>query len=420
MKNLSQLRKEKLIQKILGIDSFSKGLSEFVGGIFSVLQEEVAFHVGWFFLVDSATLKRVENSLQFWADSSSETETGPLFLDDGLFPSVHDFDQQGIVLLRGEEWWSNAQFSHHALYQKTLKPEKLFFSLIALVFDAEKKCLGYFVLWKKRSKRRFSDKEMILISGVLPAIGLALKDHLSKKVTQAGGLSSGMEPRLLGPLEKVSGIGEEELYSLIRRRAQPGILILDHVGNVLYLNHDGKVFLKGLTAKSRSFGLSGDGKGSRDNDHDEHKKAKGVVLPEIVSQLYTHFSKMIRLRGEESGTAMPTVNRICIHDGMVYLLRALLLQQPQNAQEQSHFMILIEKVSQGVRMDQIDWSIKLTPRESEVVQLLLEGKTNKEVAVCIDIGEYTVKDHIKRIMKKLEVSTRAGIVAKVLQHHFPS
>lgn len=222
------------------------------------------------------------------------------------------------------------------------------------------------------------------------------------------------EARLFDRIERIDGIEEEELYSLIRRRAQPGILILNQERTVLYLNHDARCFLEGLMSKSRT-SRSKEKKSSVD-----FNQGSKPPLPEIVCQLYDHFGKMIALRLGETEGVIPTVNRICIHEGMVYLLRALLLQAQDLSEAHNDFMILIEKVSQGVRVDQINWTEKLTPRETEVVHLLLEGKTNKEVAVCIDIGEYTVKDHIKRIMKKLEVSTRAGIVAKVLQHHFPA
>jgi DNA-binding NarL/FixJ family response regulator len=80
-------------------------------------------------------------------------------------------------------------------------------------------------------------------------------------------------------------------------------------------------------------------------------------------------------------------------------------------------MLLIERVSEGVRIEDVRDLINLTQREQIVVQLLSEGKTNKEIAVYMAIGEYTVKDHVKKIMKKLNVTTRAGIVAKILQSY---
>ncbi|HLG22960.1 MAG TPA: helix-turn-helix transcriptional regulator, partial [Candidatus Manganitrophaceae bacterium] len=146
-------------------------------------------------------------------------------------------------------------------------------------------------------------------------------------------------------------------------------------------------------------------------------------LPRIVHQLHLQFKGLLQANTEPEGSAgasSPTVNRVCIHDGVVYLFRALPLLQQEEHPRVAHILILIEKVSQNVRVDQIAELTKLTQREKGVAQLLLEGKTNKEIAVSMQIGEYTVKDHMKRIMKKLKVSTRAAIVAKILQRSLPS
>jgi two-component system response regulator NreC len=45
----------------------------------------------------------------------------------------------------------------------------------------------------------------------------------------------------------------------------------------------------------------------------------------------------------------------------------------------------------------------LTSREREVLQMLAEGKTNKEIAVVLDLSVYTVEAHRGRIMEKLNV-----------------
>ena len=52
----------------------------------------------------------------------------------------------------------------------------------------------------------------------------------------------------------------------------------------------------------------------------------------------------------------------------------------------------------------------LTPREREVLQLVAEGKLNKQVAVTLGIAERTVEAHRASIMKKLCLSDRAGLV----------
>ncbi|MGH7958985.1 MAG: response regulator transcription factor, partial [Opitutaceae bacterium] len=48
----------------------------------------------------------------------------------------------------------------------------------------------------------------------------------------------------------------------------------------------------------------------------------------------------------------------------------------------------------------------LTPRESEVLIWVAQGKTNPEVAAILGIRPYTVRTHLERIFVKLGVETR--------------
>jgi DNA-binding NarL/FixJ family response regulator len=52
----------------------------------------------------------------------------------------------------------------------------------------------------------------------------------------------------------------------------------------------------------------------------------------------------------------------------------------------------------------------LTDREKEIFQLLAEGKSNKEVAVTLDLSTSTVETHRTRIMQKLDLHSSAEIV----------
>jgi two-component system, NarL family, response regulator NreC len=52
----------------------------------------------------------------------------------------------------------------------------------------------------------------------------------------------------------------------------------------------------------------------------------------------------------------------------------------------------------------------LTAREKEVLQLLAEGKTNKEVAQLLDVSPYTVESHRTNLMQKLGIHNTAEIV----------
>jgi RNA polymerase sigma factor (sigma-70 family) len=52
----------------------------------------------------------------------------------------------------------------------------------------------------------------------------------------------------------------------------------------------------------------------------------------------------------------------------------------------------------------------LTSREKEVLQLLAEGKTNKEVAAILNVSPYTVESHRTNLMQKLNLHNTAEIV----------
>ncbi|MFQ4135152.1 helix-turn-helix transcriptional regulator [Nodosilinea sp. PGN35] len=55
----------------------------------------------------------------------------------------------------------------------------------------------------------------------------------------------------------------------------------------------------------------------------------------------------------------------------------------------------------------------LTPREAEIVELVAQGLTNKEIGAALWITENSVKQALKRIFRKLNVSSRAEMVAKL-------
>jgi DNA-binding CsgD family transcriptional regulator len=52
---------------------------------------------------------------------------------------------------------------------------------------------------------------------------------------------------------------------------------------------------------------------------------------------------------------------------------------------------------------------EFSPRQKEVIELMLMGKTNKEIAIALDIGETTVKTHANDIYQKAGVSGRFAL-----------
>ncbi len=59
----------------------------------------------------------------------------------------------------------------------------------------------------------------------------------------------------------------------------------------------------------------------------------------------------------------------------------------------------------------------LTDRETEILQLILEGKSNQEIGQALYITIGTVKTHIHSIFGKLEVSRRAQLLSRFVNHN---
>lgn len=60
-------------------------------------------------------------------------------------------------------------------------------------------------------------------------------------------------------------------------------------------------------------------------------------------------------------------------------------------------------------------SLGLTQRESEVLELMVAGMSNRAIASELVLGAETVKSHIRTIYRKLDVNDRAGAVAAALR-----
>src|SRR5262245_10309213 len=56
----------------------------------------------------------------------------------------------------------------------------------------------------------------------------------------------------------------------------------------------------------------------------------------------------------------------------------------------------------------------LSPREQQVLRLVAEGKTSKEIAVMLDLGLQTVRTYRKTLMKKIGVTNIAGLTQVAL------
>lgn len=59
----------------------------------------------------------------------------------------------------------------------------------------------------------------------------------------------------------------------------------------------------------------------------------------------------------------------------------------------------------------------LTPRENEILQLLVGGQSKKKIADQMFLSYHTINAHIRNIYSKLQVNTRSGAVSKAYKEH---
>jgi DNA-binding NarL/FixJ family response regulator len=70
-----------------------------------------------------------------------------------------------------------------------------------------------------------------------------------------------------------------------------------------------------------------------------------------------------------------------------------------------------EECSEDVRLSPSD--LGLTERQTEVLALLREGKSNKAIARILGLAETTVKNHITAVLKALNVTSRTEAVVAI-------
>jgi NarL family two-component system response regulator LiaR len=80
---------------------------------------------------------------------------------------------------------------------------------------------------------------------------------------------------------------------------------------------------------------------------------------------------------------------------------------------------LIQSASPALAQDPAE-AYGLTPREQEVLALVVEGLSNPEIAERLVVSRSTAKAHVSNILTKLDVSNRAEAIAFALQEHLLS
>lgn len=98
-----------------------------------------------------------------------------------------------------------------------------------------------------------------------------------------------------------------------------------------------------------------------------------------------------------------------------YLLKDVFFEQLETAIRNVHAGSRYIPTAIAMRLAERTAGTDLTGRELEVLELIVQGQSNKEISVSLGISEATVKSQITKILNKLGVSDRTQAVTTALQ-----
>jgi DNA-binding NarL/FixJ family response regulator len=113
------------------------------------------------------------------------------------------------------------------------------------------------------------------------------------------------------------------------------------------------------------------------------------------------------LRGGALGVIDETFQPESLIDALKQVAAGEIVISNQLARRLARRLTLPDKVPAA------DW--ELTPREIEVLYLLADGYTNKDMAEKLSLSEHTIRAHLRGIMQKLHVSNRVQAAALAWQ-----
>ncbi len=174
---------------------------------------------------------------------------------------------------------------------------------------------------------------------------------------------------------------------IINMRTNPAVLIFDREDRLLYFNKESQSFLRMFSENLKMEGTA------------------GPVVPEEITSLCN------RLKGPgKSGTENHILTIDQKDSGRLYVAQAHFIHPAGDLPD--HIIVIIQPVvASHIDSKKISDDYGLSKRELEVLKLICDGCSNREISERLYISEFTTRDHLKRIMRKMGVSSRNKIIA---------
>lgn len=181
--------------------------------------------------------------------------------------------------------------------------------------------------------------------------------------------------------------------------AGSGVVLLNVTGHLLFMNHQAQLLLRELQPLAV-------------------REQGNCLLPVAVHTVLRELQTQLVSCDHPKDCESFTVERLCLSTEHRLLLRGVCIPE-EPLHKNSRFLVIIEQLSATLECPDQDVRQRyhLTEREQMVIIYLMLGFTNKEIANRLNLSEYTVKEHLKRIMQKTRTTTRTGLLARMI---FPS
>ena len=145
-------------------------------------------------------------------------------------------------------------------------------------------------------------------------------------------------------------------------------------------------------------------------------KAANGVLPPVVARLANEIRKILQVPTEAKDWEQFQLRRIVSTLHHPVLICGTGLAAPNDSE--ARILIVMNEIGVGAWQNKVIAQAKekfnLTAREMIVVQHLLKGWTNKEIANEMGLAEQTVKEHCKHIFEKTSTTTRTRLLMQLV------
>jgi ATP/maltotriose-dependent transcriptional regulator MalT len=138
-------------------------------------------------------------------------------------------------------------------------------------------------------------------------------------------------------------------------------------------------------------------------EHYQFSQRIELVSPKVLSNFDISNHRYVVICVESN---CATFTEISLNKFPKHLLDSMVGQLQLNNQ----YCIIVEVEANVIGDDKSDITMLLTERELQIVQLIAQGQSNKQIAHRLHISTWTVSTHLRRVFAKLDVDSRAAMV----------